>query len=150
MYISVVQRTCKFRLAQASKRHLSTSPAMAANAGINARAQTGFAKAEAYDKHRPSYGPVSVQNLLEQTRVAGKHGASIIDLAAGTGKLTEVLAAREEKFDILAIEPHDGMRDVLDAKALPGVTVKSGRADKMDVPDESVDAVLIAQVDPTT
>jgi len=47
------------------------------------RAQTGFAKAAEYDAHRPTYPEKSVQQLLENLRVAGKAGAEILDLAAG-------------------------------------------------------------------
>ena len=78
--------------------------------------------------------------------MAGKHGAKIIDLAAGTGKLTEALAAREERYDILAVEPHDGMRDVLAAKALPRVKVVAGTAEAIPCADEAVDAVVVGQV----
>ena len=42
--------------------------------------------------------------------VSGLHGTRIVDLAAGTGKLTEPLAARDEEFDILAAEPYARMR----------------------------------------
>ena len=42
--------------------------------------------------------------------VSGLHGTRIVDLAAGTGKLTELLAARDEEFDILAAEPYARMR----------------------------------------
>lgn len=70
-----------------------------------------------------------------------------MDLAAGTGKLTEALAAREEQFEITAVEPHDGMREVLVGKKLPRVKVVKGTGESMgDVPDGSVDAVLVAQV----
>lgn len=55
-------------------------------------------------------------------------GARVIDLAAGTGKFTELLAQREEGFEILAIEPHEGMRRELDAKGLNGVKVLDGIA----------------------
>lgn len=69
------------------------------------------------------------------------------DLAAGTGKFTEILAKRPEGFDVLAVEPHDGMRAELERKSLPGVTVVRGSAENMaDVPDGSLAAVVAAQV----
>jgi ubiquinone/menaquinone biosynthesis C-methylase UbiE len=43
------------------------------------------------------------------------------DLTAGTGKFTELLAARPEHYSIAAIEPHEGMRNVLDKKSLRGL-----------------------------
>lgn len=114
---------------------------------INTHAQSGFAKSAAYDQHRPTYPAASVQELLEQCRVAGKQGAKIVDLAAGTGKFTELLAGREEAFEIIAVEPHDGMREVLEGKKLPRTTVVKGKGDEMgSVGEESVDAVIVAQV----
>jgi ubiquinone/menaquinone biosynthesis C-methylase UbiE len=109
-------------------------------------AQTGFSKSSAYDEHRPTYSPTIVQLLLEQFHVAGKHGAHILDLAAGTGKFTEALAARPEEYRVTAVEPHDGMREVLEQKKLRGVTVKAGTAEKIPLGDEEVDAVICAQV----
>lgn len=131
--------------------HISQERAMvdtaAKRSGINARAQNGFAKSSAYDQHRPSYSPTVVQFLLEKCRVAGKKGATIVDLAAGTGKFTELLASRDEGFNIIAVEPHDGMREVLEAKKLRGVTVVHGMGDSMPtIEDASIDAVTVAQV----
>lgn len=120
--------------------------AAAAQGGLNAHAQTSFAKSAAYDQHRPSYSPTVVQLLLEKVGVAGKNGARILDLAAGSGKFTELLAAREEGYEILAVEPHDGMRGVLVAKKLPRVTVIDGTGESMPkVESGSVDAVTVAQ-----
>lgn len=117
------------------------------HAGINERAQSGFAKSSAYDAHRPTYSPTVVQFLLDRLGVAGQKNARILDLAAGTGKFTEALAAREERYDIVAVEPHDGMREVLATKKLPRVTVVPGTGESMpSVEDASVDAVIVAQV----
>ncbi|KAK4615926.1 hypothetical protein CLAFUW4_10116 [Fulvia fulva] len=114
--------------------------------GINARAQSGFAKSAAYNTHRPTYSSSIVQLLLENVGVAGKKHAKIIDLAAGTGKFTEALAAREEEFEIIAVEPHSDMRNVLESKNLPRVKVVNGTGEKVDaVEDGSIDAVVVAQ-----
>jgi trans-aconitate methyltransferase len=110
------------------------------------RAQVGFSKSSAYDAHRPTYSSTVVQELLTQCRVAGRQGAKVVDLAAGTGKMTELLAAREEEYEILAVEPHSGMRGVLAGKSLPRVAVLDGSADNLGLEDESVDAVIAAQV----
>jgi ubiquinone/menaquinone biosynthesis C-methylase UbiE len=113
---------------------------------IHQTATTGFGNANAYDKHRPTYPPSAVQDLLEHLDLAGKPGARIVDLAAGTGKLTEVLAAREERFRILAVEPHDAMRRTLEEKGLRGVETRDGTADVMGVEDGWADGVVVAQV----
>lgn len=119
---------------------------MASSTGISERAQTGFAKSAAYDQHRPAYTSTVVQLLLENLRVSGKKHAKLLDLAAGTGKFTEAIAAREEEFEVVAVEPHDEMRLVLEEKGLKSVTVLAGKADSIPVEDESVDAVICAQV----
>ncbi|KXT06260.1 hypothetical protein AC578_9117 [Pseudocercospora eumusae] len=119
---------------------------MSTKTQIHSRAQAGFANATSYDQHRPTYSADIVQYLLEQVRVAGKKGAKILDLAAGTGKLTEVLARRDEGYKIIAVEPHDEMREVLAGKKLKGVEVVNGTAESMDdVKDETVDAVVVGQ-----
>ena len=119
---------------------------MAPSNDISERAQTGFAKSAAYDQHRPAYTPTVVQLLLDNLRVSGKKHAKLLDLAAGTGKFTEALAAREEQYEIVAVEPHDEMRGVLAEKKLAGVSVMAGKGDSIPLEDGSVDAVLCAQV----
>lgn len=112
-------------------------------------ALTGFAPAAAYDAHRPSYPEEAVSQLLQALGVAGIKGTSVADLAAGTGKFTELLAQRPEGYEIVAIEPHDGMREQLEQKHLPGVRVLKGTADSMtQIPDESLDCMVAAQVSP--
>lgn len=114
---------------------------------IHQAASTGFKNALAYDAHRPSYPTDAVQGLLTQLSLANHAGARIVDLAAGTGKLTEVLAARDEKFQLVAVEPLEEMRQTLEAKALAGVKVEEGTAAKMEgVEDAWADAVVVAQV----
>ncbi|KYK60001.1 2-heptaprenyl-1,4-naphthoquinone methyltransferase [Drechmeria coniospora] len=119
---------------------------MAPPAVVDKAVISGFANAEAYDAHRPSYPAQAVDGLLGHLGIANKPGARIVDLAAGTGKFTELLAARPEVFEILAVEPHEKMRENLEAKRLRGVTTRDGVAAKMDVPDGWADAVIAAQV----
>ena len=68
----------------------------------------------------------------------------------GTGKFTELLAKRNESYKIIAVEPHADMRKVLEDKYLSGVEVKDGLSTSIPLPDESVDAVIIAQVGQAT
>lgn len=113
---------------------------------FNQRAKSGFENSAAYDQHRPTYPSTSTDTLLDRLRVKGKHGARILDLAAGTGKFTVPLSKRAEGYEILAVEPHDEMRNVLAAKTLNGVQVVGGTAEKIPAEDEGVDAVVCAQV----
>ncbi|KAL9080073.1 MAG: hypothetical protein Q9157_001096 [Trypethelium eluteriae] len=108
-------------------------------------ARSGFADGTNYDQYRPSFPEGSVNILLEAVRVADLPGAAIVDLGAGTGKFTEILARRHEEFRITAVEPHEGMRQVLQAKHLKNVEVKEGMANQIPVDDHTVDAVIVAQ-----
>ncbi|KAL8914647.1 MAG: hypothetical protein Q9171_000828 [Xanthocarpia ochracea] len=109
-------------------------------------ANEGFTDASSYDRHRPSYPLEVLDALLARLQVKGVRSARIIDLGAGTGKFTELLVARDEKYHVVAVEPHDDMRRVLSAKRLSTVDVVDGDASNMPVKSHSVDAVIAAQV----
>lgn len=108
-------------------------------------AAAGFKDGAAYDAFRSSYTPQAVDGLLTELGAKGIFNAKIIDLAAGTGKMTELLAAREEQFQVIAVEPVASMRDTLTAKQLKGVEIRDGLADKMDLADGYSDALIAAQ-----
>lgn len=89
-----------------------------------------------YAAVRPPYPPAAVDALVPPGAV------DVLDLAAGTGKLTASLVARG--LHVLAVEPAEGMRAQLVA-ALPQVEVHGGTAEAIDLPDACVDAVTVAQ-----
>jgi SAM-dependent methyltransferase len=98
---------------------------------------TAFAEvAGAYERGRPSYPEVAVRWLL------GDEPREVVDLGAGTGKLTRVLV--ELGHRVTAVEPLDAMRAELQA-AVPGVTAVSGNAERIPLDDGSVDVVACAQ-----
>lgn len=104
-------------------------------------AASGFeAQAEAYDRARPSYPPEAIAWLAESLRIG--RGRTVIDLAAGTGKLTALLA--DLGADLAAAEPVSGMRQMLRAR-LPGVPVVAAVAESLPFASGSVDAVTVAQ-----
>jgi ubiquinone/menaquinone biosynthesis C-methylase UbiE len=113
---------------------------------INPRAASGFQNASNYDTHRPSYPAEEVDKLLMHLAVADQKNARIIDLACGTGKFTELLAKREEEFEVVGIEPHAGMREELVKKELRGVKVQEGDAGHIPVEDGWGDTLIAAQV----
>jgi hypothetical protein len=126
------------------KRHLART--MATSTALPSGALTGFADGSSYDKHRPSYPPEAVDYLLQSLGLYQQDGSRVVDLAAGTGKFTELLAARKEQFDIIAIEPHDGMRAELDQKNLNKVVSKNGFANEIPVETGWADGLICAQV----
>ncbi|MGH8919342.1 MAG: methyltransferase domain-containing protein, partial [Actinomycetes bacterium] len=72
-----------------------------------------------------------------------EHGAKdVLDLAAGTGKLTQGLV--ELGVSVTAVEPDPGMLAEL-TRLLPDVTALLGKAEDIPLPDASVDAVFIGQ-----
>jgi len=92
--------------------------------------------AAAYDHGRPSYPPEAIDWLLPT-------GArQVLDLGAGTGKLTTRLV--ERGLDVVAVDPIPDMLEVL-RTSLPETRALLGTAEEIPLPDDSVDAVLVAQ-----
>jgi SAM-dependent methyltransferase len=89
-----------------------------------------------YERARPGY-PSGVLDVLPL-------GADIValDLGAGTGKLTRVLAGRYRR--VIAVEPLDGMRGILE-EVVPAAESLAGSAEAIPLADTSVDAVFAAQ-----
>jgi SAM-dependent methyltransferase len=92
--------------------------------------------AEEYEATRPSY-PDELLDLLPVPS-----DATVLDLGAGTGKLTRVLARRYPR--VVAVEPLDGMRAILE-RVVSDVEVMPGTAEEIPLDDASVDAVFAAQ-----
>jgi SAM-dependent methyltransferase len=97
--------------------------------------------ADAYERARPGYPEAAIDWLLEPVAAAGRP-PRVLDLGAGTGKLTRQLAARG--LDVVAVEPLDEMRARL-AAVIPEARALAGSAERIPLPDRSVDAVLAAQ-----
>ena len=109
--------------------------------GIEQAAAQGFARApEPYELGRPTYPAEAVTCLRSELEL--KPGRTVLDLAAGTGKLTALLVA--SGATVIAVEPVDEMRAVLERK-LPGVAAHASTAESILLPDASVDAVTVGQ-----
>lgn len=93
-----------------------------------------------YERGRPGY-PQEVVDLLAAELGIGR-GRRVLDLAAGTGKLTRMLPATGA--EILAVEPVAGMRAELH-RLLPDIEVLDGTAEQLPLPDDAVDVVTVAQ-----
>ncbi|MDN5749944.1 MAG: class I SAM-dependent methyltransferase [Pseudonocardia sp.] len=97
--------------------------------------------AAAYAAHRPGYAVEAVTWALQP--VADTEAPHLLDLGAGTGKLTEQLVTRPGAR-VTAVEPDSAMLAELRAR-LPTVDARDGVAEALPLPDGSVDAVLIGQ-----
>jgi SAM-dependent methyltransferase len=104
---------------------------------IDPVAAAGFGRAaEVYERARPSYPPDAIDWLLARTGVG--EGDTIVDLGAGTGKLTRLLAPSGAR--VIAIEPIPEMR------ALIGVgETLDGTAEAIPLADGSAALVTVAQ-----
>jgi len=104
---------------------------------VRAERAASFARvADAYEQARPGYPADAVLWL------AGETPCDVVDLGAGTGKLTRSLAALGHH--VVAVEPLGEMLDRLRA-AVPGVTAVAGSAESMPLPDGAADVVACAQ-----
>ena len=98
---------------------------------------SSFAKvADAYERGRPGYPEEAVRWL------AGDAACDVVDLGAGTGKLTRGLVALGHR--VTAVEPLAEMRAELEA-ALAGVTALAGSAESIPLSDASADVVVCGQ-----
>jgi ubiquinone/menaquinone biosynthesis C-methylase UbiE len=100
-----------------------------------AQRASSFAQvADEYDRGRPSYPPEAIAWLL------GSDPLDVLDLAAGTGKLTSALLAAGHR--VLAVEPLEEMRAIL-TSTLPAAQALTGTAEALPLADASVDAVTV-------
>ena len=104
-------------------------------------AAKGFnAAAEAYERGRPEYPRSSVNFLLKTLNITPEK--IVVDLAAGTGKFTRLLASGGAK--LVAIEPVEEMRGIF-SSLLPEIEILNGTAESIPLPSASIDVVLVAQ-----
>jgi len=108
---------------------------------VHDAAAKGFERGAAdYEAARPGYPPELVELLATELSLGA--GRRILDLAAGTGKLTRVLGATGA--EVVAVEPVAAMRATL-ATLVPDAGVLDGTAEAIPLPDAAVDAVVVAQ-----
>lgn len=108
---------------------------------IHEAAAKGFsAGADAYERGRPDYAPEAVATLVRELGIGPE--VRVLDLAAGTGKLTRQLV--DTGAQLVAVEPIAEMRAKLVAAA-PGVEALDGTAERIPLPNHSVDAVVVGQ-----
>jgi len=95
---------------------------------------------DVYERARPGYPDEAVVHLAASTGITG--GSRVLDLAAGTGKLTRQL--RDRGARCIAVEPSPSMREVF-VRTVPGVPVMGGTAEEIPVATGTMDAVVVAQ-----
>ncbi|HMF04940.1 MAG TPA: methyltransferase domain-containing protein [Acidimicrobiia bacterium] len=104
-------------------------------------AEEGFGReAATYERVRPSYPADAVAWLADNLRI--QPDRTVLDLAAGTGKLTRLLAPLGAT--LFAAEPVDGMRGAF-AASVRGVPLVAAIAELLPVATASLDAITVAQ-----
>lgn len=104
------------------------------------RATSFGAEAANYEAGRPEYPFEAVAWMLERM----PHGSRrIADVGAGTGKLTRVLAQAPDA-EVVAVDPDPEMLAAL-RRSVPGIPTFEGSAERMPLPNSSVDAVTLGQ-----
>jgi SAM-dependent methyltransferase len=105
---------------------------------IHVAAERGFGRgADMYERGRPEYPAAAIRWLSR--RLGLGPGVCVVDLAAGTGKLTRPLAASGAR--VIAVEPVAAMRAAIG----PGLEAVDGRAEAIPLSDGTVDAVTVGQ-----
>jgi len=108
---------------------------------IDPLARDGFSRtAEQYERARPTYPAEAVRWIADEAGLGP--GTTVVDLGAGTGKLTRLLVATGAR--VVAVEPLDEMRAQL-SRVLPQVEALGATADAVPLPDASARAVTAAQ-----
>ena len=98
------------------------------------------AVAEQYERARPTYADDALRWLVD--RIGIGPGRRVLDLAAGTGKLTRQLVALGAS--VVAVEPGDAMRSLLE-RVVPEAEALAGSAEAIPLADASVDAITVGQ-----
>lgn len=100
-------------------------------------------RVESYRRHRPRY-PAEIVDLLR--RECGlSRDAAVVDVAAGTGLLTDIFLAAG--FSVTAIEPNPEMRAACSEleRDYPKLRCIGGTAENTGLPDHSADLITVAQ-----
>jgi SAM-dependent methyltransferase len=99
--------------------------------------------AELYDRHRPTYPAALVEDLLAETDAA--EGQRLLEVGAGTGKATELFAARGAA--VLAVEPSGEMAAVARRRcaAYPGVEIIESDFERLEFSGEAFPLLYSAQ-----
>ncbi|WP_306338109.1 class I SAM-dependent methyltransferase [Streptomyces sp. KL118A] len=105
------------------------------------RAHSFNAAAAQYAAYRPSYPP-ALFDAVERLSGRPLAGARVVDVGAGTGIATALLA--ERGAEVLAVEPGDGMAAQF-RRTLPHLPLVRGSGDALPLADGSADLITYAQ-----
>ena len=97
--------------------------------------------AELYDAARPSYPAELIDDVIAYAGCTP--GGRVLEVGAGTGKATELFAARG--LSIVALEPSEAMAAVASRRAAAGVEIRITDFESAEVPEHGFELVYSAQ-----
>ena len=107
--------------------------------------QADFTDLAQHYHNRPAYSPLLLSKLIAcVSENRNKNDLKVVEVGAGTGKLTAMLA-RDFGFDVIAVEPNDAMRSEGE-KATQGLSIewRKGSGEATNLPDNSADWLIMA------
>jgi SAM-dependent methyltransferase len=108
---------------------------------VHEAAARGFQDAaEVYERSRPDYPAEAIDRLVQELEIG--RSAMVLDMGAGTGKLTRMLLPTGAR--LVGLDPVEAMRRVLVA-AVPEAIVVGGTVEAMPFPETTFDAVVAGQ-----
>jgi SAM-dependent methyltransferase len=93
--------------------------------------------AREYELGRPEWPEELLDRVVADLGLGQE--TAVLDLGAGTGKLTRLLVRRFSR--VVAVEPDDAMREVLE-EVVPGAESRAGSADAIPLGEDEVDAAF--------
>jgi SAM-dependent methyltransferase len=109
-------------------------------ASVSAPADAFGRAAREYELGRPGWPEELVDEAARELGLGP--GSTVLDLAAGTGKLTRLLVPRFGR--VVAVEPDEAMLDVL-AEIVPEAEGCTGSGERIPLGDAEVDCVFVAE-----
>jgi ubiquinone/menaquinone biosynthesis C-methylase UbiE len=103
-------------------------------------ATRGFTAADVYERGRQEYPAAAIDKIVERLEL--RPGRTVLDLAAGTGKLTRLLVP--SGANVFSVEPVREMHSELERR-VPGVATLGGTAERIPLNDGYVDVVTVGQ-----
>ncbi|TBR78564.1 class I SAM-dependent methyltransferase [Campylobacter novaezeelandiae] len=107
--------------------------------------QGDFTKVAKHYHNRPAYSSMLIEKLIRCINDKNKQNLNVVEVGAGTGKLTKILA-NEFDLNIVAVEPNDNMREegIKYTKDCSNITWKKGSGEETNIESNVADWVIMA------